>query len=76
VLFDVVFRRFIAVAESLLRVTMRDERLMRRMRIVSFGVVLRCTAMMQRRLLVVLRSGYVVLRASEAGEISGHDFLR
>jgi hypothetical protein len=75
VLLDVVFRRFIAMADSLLRVAMRDERLMRRMRIVLLGVVLRRTAVMQRCLLMVLRCGHVVFRAGEAGENFSHDFL-
>lgn len=69
-LLDMVLGRFIAMADSLLRVAMCDERLMRRMRIVFLGVVLRRAAMMQRRLLVMLRCSDVMLGA---GENSGHD---
>lgn len=39
-LLDVVFRRFIAVADSLLHMAMGDKRLMRRMRIVFLCVML------------------------------------
>jgi len=69
-LLDVVLGRFIAAADSLLRVAMCDERLMRRMRVVLLCVVLRRAAMMQRRLLMMLRCSYVMLGA---GENSGHD---
>ena len=72
-LLDVVLGRFIAVADSLLRVAMCDERLMRRMRIVFLGVVLRCAAMMQRRLLMLLRCRGVMFGA---GENPRHDLSK
>jgi hypothetical protein len=72
-LLDVVPGRFIAVADSPLRMTVCDKRLMRRMRIVLLRVVLRCATMMQRRLLVVLRRRGVMLGADEN---SRHDAPR
>jgi hypothetical protein len=66
---EMVFGRFISVANGLLRVAMRDERLMRRMRIVLPRVVLRCLAMVRRRLLMVLGCGEMVFRTCEN---SGH----
>src|SRR5436190_1766886 len=68
---DVIFRRFIAVTDGLLRVTMRNQRLMRRVREILLGVVRRCTAMMHRRLLVMLGGGHVVLRARENSDHDG-----
>lgn len=49
---EMIFRRLVAVADSLLHVAMRDDRLTRRKRMVSLRVVLRCPAMMRRGLVI------------------------
>src|SRR6185437_2619936 len=67
---DVVFRRLVAVADRLLRVAVGNERLMRRIRKFPLGVVSRGTAMMQRRLLVMLGRLHVVFGA---GQNFAHD---
>src|SRR5579872_2088574 len=60
---DMVLGCLIAVANGLLCVAMRNERLMRGMRIVFLGVVSRGFAMMQRGLLMMRRRRVVMLGA-------------
>src|ERR1051325_10687469 len=60
---DMVLGCLIAMANGLLRVTMGDERLMRRMRIVFLGVESGCFAMMRRGLLMMCRRRIVMLGA-------------
>src|SRR5690348_4835043 len=70
---DMVLGRLIAMANGLLRVTMGDERLMRRMRIVLLGVESGCFAMMRRGLLMMCRRRIVMLGARKCFV---HDILR
>lgn len=72
-MFDMILGRLVAMANGLLRVAMRDERLMRGMRVVLFGVVPRGFAMMQCGLLMMYRRRIVMLRARKCFV---HDMLR
>jgi hypothetical protein len=65
VMLDMVFGGLISVANGLLRVAMRDERLMRCMGVVFLRVIPRGFAMMPRRLLVMARCGLVVLGSAK-----------
>jgi hypothetical protein len=60
-----VFGGFIAMAHGLLGMAVRDERLMRRERVILFFIVFCRLAMMPRGVVVMLSGGGVVLRARE-----------
>ncbi|MGH9810330.1 MAG: hypothetical protein ACRD9W_24295, partial [Terriglobia bacterium] len=60
---DMIFGGLVAMAHGLLRMAVRDERLMRRKRVIFFFIVFCCLAMMPRSVLVMLRGGGVVLCA-------------
>ncbi|MGH2448258.1 MAG: hypothetical protein ACRDFS_06610, partial [Chloroflexota bacterium] len=60
-----IFRRFVPMPYSLLHVAVRDQRLMRGVREVLFGIVLRCLSMMYCGLLVMLSGGEVMLGARQ-----------
>jgi len=62
---DMIPGGLVAVANGLLRVAVRDKRLVSRMRIVLRGVVPRGFAMMDCGLLVVNRRRLVMLRARQ-----------
>jgi hypothetical protein len=64
-LFDMILGRLVAVADGLLRVAVRDERLMRGTGVVLFRVISRGFAMMPRCLLVMARRSLVVLGSAE-----------
>jgi hypothetical protein len=62
---DMVSGRFIGVARRLLRVTMRDQRLMRRISVIVLAVMRRGLAMMLRGFLVMIGRGDMMLFAGE-----------
>jgi hypothetical protein len=62
---DVVFGGLVRVARGELCMTVRHERLMRRMSVVVFFVVLGCFAVMVRRQVVLVGRGKMVLFARE-----------
>ena len=70
IVLGVVFRGFRAVKDGLLSVTMRDQRLVRRVRVVLFFVVLRGLMMVSRRLLVMFCCERMVFCACA---VLGHD---
>ena len=63
--FEMILGRLIGVADGLLRVPMRDKRLVRCMGVVLLRVISRGFAMMPRCLLVMARRSLVVLGAAE-----------
>jgi hypothetical protein len=63
IVLGVVFRGFRAVKDGLLSVAVRDQRLVRRVRVVLFIVVFRGLMMMSRRLLVMFCRERVVFCA-------------
>src|SRR5579883_1122521 len=69
IVLGVVFRGFPAVKDGLLSVAVPDQRLVRRVRVVPFFVVLRGLMMMSRRLLVMFCCERVVFCA---GADPGH----